>query len=88
MHRLEIKKSAQKDLNKITPSFRQKLIEKIRELSKNPRPNGAIRLANRDEWRVRLADYRILYEINDKSKIVTIVRIKHRRSAYKGMVIF
>ncbi len=88
MHRLEIKKSAQKDLRKLTPSFRQKIIEKIRDLAHEPRPNGAIRLANRDEWRIRYTDYRILYEIDDKSRLVTVVRIKHRRSIYKSLTVF
>lgn len=73
MHQLEIKKSAQKDLKKRTPSLKQKLIEKIRELGKNHRPVEAIKLADREEWLIRYADYRILYEIDDKAKIITIV---------------
>lgn len=55
----------------------------ITALSDNPRPAGATKLVNRPEWRVRVGDYRILYQIDDKNSTLTIVSISHRRDVYR-----
>jgi mRNA interferase RelE/StbE len=63
----------------ITPS----IIAAVTALSENPRPSGATKLVNRSEWRVRVGTYRILYQIDDKKKTVTIISISHRRDVYR-----
>ena len=56
----------------------------ILALSEDPRPAGAKKLKSRLEgWRVRLGQYRILYQIDDKAQIVTIARVRHRRELYR-----
>ena len=57
--------------------------EAITELAQNPRPAGATRLVNRAEWRIRVGDFRVLYEIDDVHRTVTIVTVANRRDVYK-----
>jgi mRNA interferase RelE/StbE len=59
------------------------IIAAITALSDNPRPSGAAKLVNRPEWRVRVGNYRVLYQVDDKSKTVTIASISHRRDVYR-----
>ncbi len=55
-------------------------------LAGEPRPAGAIRLSGGDgtEWRVRVGDYRIIYEIDDPRRVVTVLRVRHRRDVYRS----
>lgn len=56
----------------------------IDQLGTQPRPHNAKKLAgSRDQWRVRIVDYRILYEINDRVREVRIFAIGHRREIYR-----
>jgi len=53
-------------------------------LSHNPRPVGVKKLVGgRSDWRIRIGEYRIVYEIDDTSKTVTILGVAHRRDAYR-----
>ena len=83
MYQVKIKERAQKDMKKLAPSFRARIVTAIRSLANEPRPSGAKKLTAKEEWRFRLSDYRILYIIDDENKSVTIVRIKHRREVYR-----
>ena len=56
---------------------------KIRALQENPRPVGCKKLRDRQGWRVRFGDYRIIYKIDDAQKIVTILEVGHRREIYR-----
>lgn len=51
-------------------------------LAANPRPFGAIKLSGRDDHRVRVGDYRIIYEIDDAGKRVVVTAIQHQKDAY------
>ena len=56
----------------------------IDQLSAQPRPHNAKKLAgSRDQWRVRVGDYRILYDLNDKAREVRVFAIGHRRDIYR-----
>lgn len=75
--------SAKKELRKIPASHIKLLIQKIASLSQNPRPTGTQLLkGNNRYYRIRLGDYRVVYEINDTEQIVTIIKIGHRREIY------
>jgi mRNA interferase RelE/StbE len=78
-----IRKSAQKNLSRLDSSMQRKIIEVIRNLADNPRPSGTKKLAGRDAWRIRIGDYRIIYEIHDNELIILVVVIGHRREVYK-----
>ncbi|PYU16398.1 MAG: type II toxin-antitoxin system mRNA interferase toxin, RelE/StbE family [Acidobacteria bacterium] len=56
---------------------------KIEGLRKDPRPVGCKKLAERQGWRIRFGDYRILYKIDDANKTVTVTDVGHRREIYR-----
>lgn len=75
------------DLAKVCRKFPQKdkeaIFKAIKSLEINPRPNGAIKLAGRDGYRMRVGDYRIIYHIKDRELLVLVVDIDGRADIYK-----
>jgi len=70
-------------LNTLDRPVKNKVIERILLLSQNPRPVNSKKLIGAKlAWRLRIWDWRILYEVNDKRKEVKIYRVKHRSQAY------
>lgn len=55
----------------------------IEALASDPRPPGAVKLAGRDDFRIRVGDYRIVYAVEDAEQIVLVARIAHRREVYR-----
>lgn len=82
-YKLLVTRSAAKELETIPSKDRGRIITKIRGLTDEPRPTGAEKLSGEDKYRIRQGDYRILYEIEDRQLIVTVVRIGHRREVYR-----
>ena len=75
--------SAQKQLDALTGDIHGHISAAVDDLEDNPRPLGCKKLKGRDEYRIRVGDYRVVYEIYDDVLIVLIVRIAHRREVYK-----
>ena len=81
---LEIKQSAQKELDALDDSVFKRIDRKILALASDPRPPGCKKLrVYSDHWRVRVGDWRVVYVINDGAKLVTITRVAHRREVYE-----
>lgn len=81
---VEFTTGAAKDIRKLEPGQRKRILVSIAGLATDPRPAGCKKLAGeQNAWRVRVADYRVLYEIEDKVLTVTVVRVAHRREVYK-----
>jgi mRNA interferase RelE/StbE len=75
---------AQKDLDAFTGKQLDRFEAAILGLQNNPRPHNAKKLAGSEvSWRIRIGDYRILYEVMDASKSVKIYRIAHRKDVYR-----
>lgn len=55
----------------------------IDALAVEPRPSGVVRLAGRDDFRIRVGDYRIVYAVDDAARLVLVARIAHRRDVYR-----
>lgn len=83
MYRIEVKKSAQKELLQIPFLYNKKIIEAIDNLAINARPDGCKKLKGSDAYRIRVADYRIVYTIKDVIQLIEIQRIGHRKDVYK-----
>jgi mRNA interferase RelE/StbE len=84
MYTLLIKSSAERDLRRLPRAVFQRVNTKILALRDDPRPSGVIKLSGTLEgWRVRVGDYRILYQIDDNMQMITIVRVRHRREIYR-----
>jgi mRNA interferase RelE/StbE len=79
-----IRRRAQKELEAIpSPSF-QSIEEKLLSLGKDPRPAGCKKLKGAERaWRIRVGDYRVIYEIDDGASIVVIIKIGHRSDIYR-----
>ena len=77
---LEIKQSAQRELDALRDPLFARIDRKILALSDNPRPAGCKKLKGyKDQWRIRVGDWRALYIIDDTTKLVSITAIAHRR---------
>ncbi len=78
-----IKPTAQKDLDKLPDKEVVKIVRRLTQLHENPRPVGIQKLTDQEGYRIRIGDYRVLFEIEDEEKKVFIYRIKHRKEAYR-----
>lgn len=79
-----ITKSAQREIRKLTNDVIKLSIETIAKLGENPRPVGSIKLEGSNSgYRVRIGNYRIIYTIEDKIRIVQIESVKHRKEVYE-----
>ena len=83
MYRLEISHIAHKQIEVIPPRLAQRINEAILGLANEPRPVGAKKLMGVEGYRIRVGDYRILYVVNDASRLIIVYRVKHRREAYR-----
>lgn len=78
-----IERAAEKDLRHLSDDVHRRVIKAIKPLKEQPRPAGAKKLTgSKNDWRIRVGDYRILYEIADAIRIVRIYRVRHRRDVY------
>ena len=82
-YKIEIKKSATKELSKIPKKVLKKIIQRIQKLSINPRPVDSKKLADQELYRIRQGNYRILYSIEDGVLIVYVIKVGHRREVYR-----
>lgn len=83
MYQIKLDKRVEKELDTIPDKIFDKIKKVISSLKDNPRPLGVKKLTNQEHWRIRVGEYRILYEIDDKEKIIAIFKIKHRKDVYK-----
>lgn len=82
MYKILIERRAEQDLDRLEPKMRNRVIAHLLILKNNPRTNAKKLKGADNAWRIRAGDFRIIYEIEDKNKIVKIYRIKHRSKAY------
>ena len=84
MYQVLVERSAEKDLKRLSTEIRVRAATAIKALAENPRPAGSRKLAGTvNDWRIRVGDYRIIYEIADTIRIIRINRVRHRRDAYR-----
>lgn len=81
--RINFVKSAEKELRKLDKRLNRRLLEKIRKLGNDPYGQDSQKLAGGKGYRIRLGDYRIVYIIDKLNKLVTIIKIGHRRDVYR-----
>lgn len=84
MYEVYLERTAERDLRKLATESFQRIVAHIRALALNPRPPGCRKITgSKDDWRIRVGDYRVLYEIDDQAKVVRVMRVRHRREAYR-----
>jgi mRNA interferase RelE/StbE len=84
MYRVLLERSAEKDLSRLVPDMHDRIVSAVRGLAYNPRPPGSRKLAgSKSDWRIRVGDFRVVYEILDEVRILRVHRIRHRREVYR-----
>ena len=78
-----IRRGAQKELAGFPLGTYERVKSAIGKLADNPRPRGSRKLIGRDGWRVRVGEYRVVYEIDDNNRSVTVLHVGHRRDVYR-----
>jgi mRNA interferase RelE/StbE len=82
-YKISLKKRAIKALEKINEPHYSNIKEAIYSLSNNPRPSGCKKLKGRDGYRIRVANYRILYDVFDDVLLVDVIDLGHRKDIYE-----
>ena len=84
MYRVFLERAAERDLRRLPARLHNRIISAIHALVDEPRPSGCRKLAGSDrDWRIRVGDYRIIYEIDDAAKEIRVNRVRHRREVYR-----
>ncbi len=85
-YRIEFAPKAQRQFRDLEKSLQVRLGRRIESLGENPRPQGIKKLAGEEDlYRLRVGDYRILYQIQEKRLIVLVVGVGHRSQIYRGL---
>ena len=85
-YRIDVKPKAQEALAKIANPHRRRISRAIDALALDPRPPGCIKIVGaEDAYRVRVGDYRIVYEVIDRVLVVYVIRIGHRKDVYREL---
>jgi mRNA interferase RelE/StbE len=82
-YRIIIRHSAEKELGRLGHDVQRRLAKKLLLLESDPFPAGIVALQGREGYRIRIGDYRVLYQVDEASKIVTITAIGHRSDIYR-----
>ncbi len=85
MYQIELRRRAQRVLDRLPKSDFQAVVQAIKELVQTPRPRGVEKVKGTGLWRIRQGDYRIIYSINDNQQLVIVVRIGHRKEVYRSL---
>ena len=84
MYEVYLEKAAENDLKRLPTTTFYRIIPHIKALAENPRPSSCRKLTgSKNDWRIRIGDHRVLYEIDEKARAVRILRVRHRREVYR-----
>jgi len=82
-YEVEFVKSAQKELNKLPQQTSLRIAKAIYKLTTDPKKGNVRPMVGAKSWRMRVGDYRVVYDILDKRLIILIIRVRHRKEVYK-----
>jgi len=84
MYEIFLESRAERDLKKLHAQTFHRIIKRISSLGKDPRPEGSRKIRrSKNDWRIRIGEYRVIYEIDDELKEVRVMRVKKRSEAYR-----
>ncbi|MEO6982602.1 MAG: type II toxin-antitoxin system RelE/ParE family toxin [Edaphobacter sp.] len=82
-YQVQFTTAAARQVRKLPHSVRDRILDAAEDLSDDPRPHGARKLTGeKTAWRIRVGDYRVIYDVFDTELTVTVVRAAHRREVY------
>ena len=76
-------KSVQKELDRLPDELAGRILTRLAGLETNPRPADVKKLKGRAAWRIRVGDYRVIYEIHDRILQIIVITVGHRREIYR-----
>lgn len=82
-YEVHILRRARKELGSVATNDLGRIGDAIRRLGDDPRPSECRKLTGREGWRVRVGAYRVIYEIDDELKRLTVLHVGHRRDVYR-----
>jgi mRNA interferase RelE/StbE len=82
-YKIQVKRSAEKELAEIPKNELLKILDKIKTLSDDPHPSGSIKLTNQEKYRVRVGNCRVLYKVEINILTIFVVKIGHRKNIYR-----
>jgi mRNA interferase RelE/StbE len=82
-YRVILPKSVQKQLDRLPDETANRVLARLAALETNPRPPDVKKLKGRNGWRIRIGDYRVIYEISDTPRQVLVITVGHRREVYQ-----
>lgn len=84
MYEVLIERRVERELRRLPRAVFRRIVRAMAGLAENPRPSGCRKLAGTEnDWRIRVGDYRVVYEIVDAEKAVRVMYVRHRRDVYK-----
>lgn len=84
MYEVWLERRAERDLHRLPEDIYARVVSALKALGENPRPSGVRKISSsRSDWRLRIGNWRVVYEIDDKAKAVRVFRVRHRREAYR-----
>jgi mRNA interferase RelE/StbE len=84
VYRIFLERAAERELRRLSREIHNRIIRAIQGLVADPRPPGCRKLTGtQNDWRIRVGDYRVVYEIDDKAQVVRVNRVRHRREVYR-----
>ena len=85
-YRVDFTRQSRKQLDQLPATIKKRIIKRLLALEDNPQPSTAKKLSGQEQlWRVRVGDYRIIYQIQGDILVVLVLRIAHRREAYRAL---
>jgi len=82
-YEIRIARAAEKEMDKLPTAIHSRISRRILSLEDNCRPRGVKKLSGRNEYRLRVGDYRVLYTVDDKACVVTVFAVGHRGEVYR-----
>ncbi|MDE3074095.1 MAG: type II toxin-antitoxin system RelE/ParE family toxin [Chloroflexota bacterium] len=82
-YEIRLQPEAARAFRRLNNPLSSRITAAIDSLAGDPRPSGAVKLAGRDDYRIRVSDYRIVYAVDDDERLVIVARIAHRREVYR-----
>jgi mRNA interferase RelE/StbE len=77
-------RSARKELQNLDPQIARRILKQVEALVTNPRPSGVVKLeGSTDLWRIRIGEWRVVYRISDRDRLVDVIAVRHRSDAYR-----
>ena len=84
-YRVEVATRARRDLERLAPSILGRIHPILAALAGDPRPTGNQKLVGLEAYRIRVGDHRVIYEIDDATRVVVVIRVRHRREVYRRL---